>query len=67
MLNMHVQQNKGLQVFQNKRDIHHRSVDFVCLFLVGQQAVLGPVSLKGLSFGRKLVRLTDLVPKDTTD
>ena len=26
----------------------------------------GPVSLKGLSFGRKLVRLTHLVPKDTT-
>ena len=27
---------------------------------------LGPVSLKGLSFGRKLVRLTHLVPEDTT-
>ena len=26
----------------------------------------GPVSLKGLSFGRKLVRLTHLVPEDTT-
>ena len=28
--------------------------------------VLGPVSLKGLNFGRKLVRLTHLVSKDTT-
>ena len=27
---------------------------------------LGPVSLKDLSFGRKLVRLTHLVPEDTT-
>ena len=26
----------------------------------------GPVSLKGLSFGRKLFRLSHLVPKDTT-
>ena len=25
---------------------------------------LGPLSLKGLSFGRQLVRLTHLVPKD---
>ena len=28
--------------------------------------IQGPVSLKGLSFGRKLVRLIHLVPKITT-